>query len=83
LENEGLDLVATDAEHGRDLLVRVVAEFEQYKRGALIGGQPLNVLDDLAELLSAREQACGIIDGGTLSAHPFAVRDFAAGAQLR
>ena len=83
LENEGLDLVATDSEHARDLLVRLVAEFEQHKRGALIGGQPLNVLDDLAQLLSAREQARGTIDRGTVSAHPVAVRNLAAGAQLR
>ncbi len=55
LENEGLALIATDSEHSRDLLVRVVGEFEQNKRGALIGGQSLNVLDDLAQLLSARE----------------------------
>ena len=83
LENEGLDLVATDSEHARDLLVRPVAEFKQHKRGALIGGQPLHVLDDLAQLLSAREQARGTIDRGTVSADPVAVRNLAAGAQLR
>ena len=63
--------------------MRLVAEFKQYKRGALIGGQPLNILDDLAQLLSAREQARGTIDCGTVSAHPVAVRDLAASAQLR
>ena len=83
LENEGLDLVATDPEHARDLLVRLVAELEQYKRGALIGGQPLNILDDLAQLLTARDQARGTITCGTVSAHPVAVRDLAASAQLR
>ena len=83
LEDEGLDLVATDSEHGRDLLVRLVAEFEQHERRALIGRQPLNVLDDLAQLLSAREQTRGTINRGTLSAHPIAIRDLAARAQLR
>ena len=83
LENEGLDLVATDSEDACDFLVRLVAEFEQYKRGALIGGQPLNIVDDLPQLLSAREQARGTIDCGTVGAHPIAVRDLAASAQLR
>ena len=63
--------------------MRLVAEFEQYKRGALIGGQPLNILDDLAQLLSAREQARGTVECGTISAHPFAVRNLATSAQLR
>ena len=60
--------------------MRLVAEFEQYKRSALISGQPLNILDDLAKLLSACELARGTIDCGTLGAHPVAVRDLAAGA---
>jgi hypothetical protein len=83
LKNEGLDLVATDSEHARDVLMRVVAKFEKHKRRTLIGGQPLNVLDDLAQLLSARDQARGTIDCRTVSAHPIAVSDLAARAQLR
>jgi hypothetical protein len=81
--NEGLDLLATNSEHGRDLLVRLAAEFEQHQRRALIGGQPPDVLDNLAELLAARDQARRTIDRGTVSAEPVAVRNLATGAQLR
>ena len=83
LENERLDLLATDPEHGRDLLVRLITELKQDERGALIGGQPLDVLDDLAQLLSTRDQARRAIDRETISAHPVAVRNLAARAQLR
>jgi hypothetical protein len=48
LEDKGLDFPAADPQHGRDLLVRLAAEFEEDKRGALVGGQPVEVLDDLA-----------------------------------
>jgi hypothetical protein len=47
LEDEGLDLVLADAEHGGDVVVGVVAELEQHQCGSLVGGQPLNVLHDL------------------------------------
>ncbi len=63
--------------------MRLVAELEQDKRGTLIGGQPLDVVDELAQLLSAREQARRIIAARTVSAHPFAVRDLPADPQLR
>jgi len=83
LENEGLDLVATNSELGRDLLVRPAAQFEQDKRDALVSRQPLDVVHDRAQLLLAREQARGTIDCGTVGAHPVALRDLPAGAQLR
>src|SRR3954469_6470786 len=50
LEHERLDLRALDVEHLRDLGVRVVPELEQDERGALVLGQPVEILDEVAQI---------------------------------
>ena len=52
LEHERLDLLSANAQDGGDLLLRVVAELEQHQRGPLVGGQPLHVVEHLAEVLA-------------------------------
>jgi hypothetical protein len=51
LEYERLDLLAPHSQHGRDLTVRVVAKLEENQCGALIEGQPTNLLQQLAQRL--------------------------------
>jgi hypothetical protein len=50
LEDERLDLLAPHPEHGRDLRVRLVAELEEHQRGALVVGQALQLVDQLAQV---------------------------------
>ena len=52
LEDERLDLLRADAQHAGDVLLRVVAELEQDQRGALIGREPLHVVEHLAQVLA-------------------------------
>ncbi len=51
LVDQGLHLFLADAQHRRNVGVRVVAELEQHERGTLVQGQPLQVVQQLAELL--------------------------------
>ena len=50
LEDERLDLLAAHAEHRRDLRVGLVAELEEDQRGALVVGQALQLVDQLAQV---------------------------------
>jgi hypothetical protein len=63
--------------------VRVVPELEQHERGALIIRQPLNVLDEFAQLLAACDQARRAVELRTLSDERVGADELAAGAQLR
>jgi hypothetical protein len=48
LEDERLHFLLADAEHASDFIVRVVAEFKQHQRGALVSRQSLHVLQHFA-----------------------------------
>ena len=48
LKDEGLDLIAANAEDRRYLLVRMIAKLEEHQRGALVSGQSLHVLERFA-----------------------------------
>jgi hypothetical protein len=52
LEDERLDLLPAHAQHDRDVAVRVVAEFKEHQRGALVSRQPLHIVQHLAEFLA-------------------------------
>ena len=51
LKDERLHLLSAHAEHGSDFSVRVIPEFEEHERRALVSRQPLNVLEHLAQVL--------------------------------
>jgi hypothetical protein len=51
LKDERLHLLPAHAEHGSDFCVRVTAERKHHQHGALVGWQPLHVLQRFAELL--------------------------------
>jgi hypothetical protein len=53
LENECLDLAGLHPEDLRDLLMRVVAQLEQDERSSLIVRQPPDLVDHLAQILTA------------------------------
>ena len=50
LEDERLDLLPAHAEDRRDLLVGLVAELEEDQRGALVVGQALQLVHQLAQV---------------------------------
>ena len=50
LEHQGLDLLAPDAEDGRDVLVGMVADLEEHERRSLIGRQALDVAHEHAQV---------------------------------
>jgi hypothetical protein len=52
LEDQRLDLLASDPQHLGDLAVRVITELKENQRSALILRQPPDVLEDLAEQLA-------------------------------
>jgi hypothetical protein len=47
LEDQRLDLLAAHAQHRRDLSLRLVTQLKEHQRRALVGGQPLDVLQQL------------------------------------
>ncbi len=83
LEDQRLDLVGSQVEHACDLRVRVVPELEQHERGALIVRQPLDILNELPQLLTARDQARRAVELRTLDDDRVAADELAVGAQLR
>jgi len=58
LEDERLDLLPADAEHGGNVTVRVVTKLEQHQRRALVRRQPLYVLHHLAQVLAPLDLVC-------------------------
>jgi hypothetical protein len=50
LEDERLDLLTSHPEHGSDLRMRLVAELEEHQRGALVVGEALQLVDQLAQV---------------------------------
>ena len=70
LENEGLDLAATDSEDACDFLGETGRRVRTGQARRADRRQPLNIVDDLPQLLSAREQAGGTIDFGTVGDSP-------------
>jgi hypothetical protein len=66
LEDERLHLLATNAEDGGDVLVRVISKLEEHEGGALIRRQPLQVSQDLAQLLAPVDLIGDIIERGVI-----------------
>jgi hypothetical protein len=48
LEDERLHFLLADAEHGSDFIVRLIVEFKQHQRRALVSRQSLHVLEQFA-----------------------------------
>lgn len=83
LEDERLDLLGPDSQHGGDVLLRVVSELEEDKRGALIGGQALHVIEHLAQVLTALDLVGEALESRMISGELVDADRLAAGAQLR
>jgi hypothetical protein len=48
LEHERFDLFRTHTEHRSDFLLGMISELKEHQRGALVGGQPPQVLEQFA-----------------------------------
>jgi hypothetical protein len=82
LEYERLDFLSAHPEHSGDFLVRMIRELEQNERGALIGRQPLQVIQHFAKVLPPLDDVRHTLAGGLLCGRVVDV-DIAAAAELR
>ena len=83
LEDERLDLGRADAEHGRDVLMRVIPELEEHKRRPLVGRQPLHVVDELPHVLAPLDLIDKALEGWMIELDVIRGEEITAGAQLR
>ena len=81
LEYQRLDLLLSDPEHGGDFLVRVIGELKQNERRALVGGQPLQVVHQLAKVLPPLDLICHPHERGPICRRGVDV-EIASGAEL-
>ncbi|HEV3390517.1 MAG TPA: hypothetical protein VG057_15965 [Solirubrobacteraceae bacterium] len=82
LEYQRLDFLFAHAEHSGDFVVRVIGELEQNERGALVGREPLQVIQHLANVLPALDHVCHTLPRGSILRHVADI-DVAASAELR
>jgi hypothetical protein len=83
LEDQRLDLLLANSQHLCDFVMRLVAELEQHQRGALVGREPLHVLQHLAQFLAPLDLIGQAVEELSLSRECIVVDDVAARAQLR
>jgi hypothetical protein len=82
LEDQRLDFLFAHPEHGGDFPVRVIPELKENERGALVGRQPVDVIQHLAEVLPALDLIRNALKGCSICRHGVGV-EVAAGAELR
>jgi len=82
LEYQRLDFLFAHPEHGGDFLVRMIRELEENERSALVGRQPLQVIQHLAKVLPPLDHVCHTLGGWSICRHVIDI-DIAAGAELR
>ena len=82
LEYQRLDLLFAHPEHGCDFLVRMIRELEQNECGALIVGQPLQVIEHLSEVLAPLDHVYDTLARWSISRHTVDL-DIPASAELR
>ena len=66
LEDQRLHLLLAHPEHGGDFFVRLIPELEENERGALVGRQPLHVIQHLAKVLPPLDLICHAVEGWSI-----------------